>query len=781
MALQSRKKNRSIFVQHAREFQLIVLMTITFFLICAFYSYKAQDPSWCYYTTEHNMVANWCGPMGANSASILFYLFGSAALLFLPFLFFVMHGVIQRFSWAAHGERYISWFFLIPVSAALCQLHSIRLFANPSTGGYIGRALYEAIHLFLDRMGSALVLYMLLSMSIVLIMRFSFLSVIIFMITFFKKAYRLMCRYRVMQKIGHLCVYLAYALVRPAVWFYALIKKMLDGSLFEKAGVLAPADDVFQNDVQKNRASISLVIPDASEVKNHSLTAPQLPRVPMVVPARPVEKKVYEDRHKNEKTETKGSVFSEKSSEEKEKLAPVYAAPGLDIFVGVAQEKDDHVLVAELEQRAHVLEEKLERFGVSGKVVAIKRGPVVTLFEYQPAIDTKISKILTLEDDLAMALKALSIRILAPIPGKAVVGFEVANKKRKDVLLVQAIQSPEYQQHGGSLPLVLGEDSIGNQVVVDLARMPHLLIAGSTGSGKSVALNTMLMSLLCKCSPDDVRLILIDPKRLEFASYADIAHLIFPIVVDPRKAAPVLKWVVGEMETRYQRMSLAGARSIFDYNQRVSSDDKLPFIVVVIDELADLMMTAGRDIEDLIARIAQMARAAGIHMLVATQRPSVDVITGLIKVNFPSRISFRVTSKIDSRTILDCGGAEKLLGRGDMLFLDSTNATLRRVHGAYVSDEEIMRAVSHIRAERPTSYLDLEREIKSVEPDIPQEDEQLFENVRQFIDELEEISISLLQRKFRIGYNRSARMMEILEQRGKIMPADGAKMRKVIR
>ena len=458
--------------------------------------------------------------------------------------------------------------------------------------------------------------------------------------------------------------------------------------------------------------------------------------------------------------------------------------PSLLLFIAHEKERTSAAVKQELEVRAQALEEKLRCFGITGSVVEIKRGPVVTVFEYLPAIDTKLSKIVSLEDDLAMALQAISIRILAPIPGTAVVGFEVANKKRHDVLFASVIKSPEFVNGNNGLPLVLGKDTIGSDVIVDLARMPHLLIAGSTGSGKSIALNTMLVSLLCKRTPDEMRLVLIDPKRLEFASYADIAHLLFPIVTDPQEASPVLGWVVQEMERRYEQMSVCGVRNIGDYNRctkHVSHTEPLPYIVVVIDELADLMMTAGREVEELITRIAQMARAAGIHMIVATQRPSVDVITGLIKVNFPSRISFRVTSKIDSRTILDCGGADKLLGRGDMLFLDATMSSLRRVHGAYITNEEIDAVVHHIRAERTVQYLDISHEILDVNHKLSPADDQLYAQVIDFLGEADEISISLLQRKFKIGYNRSARIIEFLELKGMILPSNGAKTRKVVR
>lgn len=342
------------------------------------------------------------------------------------------------------------------------------------------------------------------------------------------------------------------------------------------------------------------------------------------------------------------------------------------------------------------------------------------------------------------------------------------------------IHSVEYKNFSGSLPVILGEDTVGNNVVIDLAKMPHLLVAGSTGSGKSVALNTLLISLLCKCTPQELKLILIDPKRLEFSPYLNISHLIFPIITLPKLAIAGLRWVVKEMENRYETMSKAGVKNINDYNQ-LYNDNKLPFIVIIIDELADLMITAGKDIEELIIRIAQMARASGIHLIVATQRPSVDVVTGLIKVNFPGRISFKVASKIDSRTILDCVGAEKLLSKGDMLFLDPQTSILKRVHGAYVSDSEITNVIEHIKIQKQPEYLDLSEINSKNKTDLLDSDDELYIDVIKFLNEIDEVSISLIQRKFRIGYNRSARIIETLESQGYILPSDGSKTRKVIK
>ncbi|HTM06161.1 MAG TPA: DNA translocase FtsK 4TM domain-containing protein [Patescibacteria group bacterium] len=439
-------------------------------------------------------------------------------------------------------------------------------------------------------------------------------------------------------------------------------------------------------------------------------------------------------------------------------------------------------LQKEVDNKIVKLEEKLERFGVCGHVINKYIGPLVTVFEYEPDVDTKLSKIVMLEDDLAMVLQATSVRILAPIPGKSVVGFEVANTQRQSVSFKQLFMSAAYQEGCQILPLILGIDTAGKEIIADLTKMPHLLIAGSTGAGKSVALNSMLVSLLSKKSFHEMQLILIDPKRLEFMSYTDIPHLIFPIVTHAKKAVDVLKWLAREMDRRYEKMAEIGVRDCQEYNKKQENEkEKLSLVVVVIDEFADLMLTVKKDIEDLITRITQMARAAGIHMIIATQRPSVNVITGLIKANFTSRIALRVASKIDSRTILDTNGAERLLAKGDMLFLDGTLGQLKRIHGPFISSQEIERVVEHLRKQGTPAYHDLDVFVQNVNALHTEEDIILYEQVLSFIQHTDKISISLLQRQFKIGYNRSARIIEILEHNGLIMPADGTKVRRVIR
>ncbi len=438
-----------------------------------------------------------------------------------------------------------------------------------------------------------------------------------------------------------------------------------------------------------------------------------------------------------------------------------------------------------LQAMARMLEKKLLDYRVEGQVVAVQPGPVVTQFEFEPAPGTKVSRIIALQDDLARAMAAISVRVAGNIPGKSVIGIEIPNDTRETVTLRQVLASPEFSDKRKILPLALGVDIAGAPVVADLAKMPHLLIAGTTGSGKSVAVNAMICSLLMTHSPADLRLILVDPKMLELSVYDDIPHLLTPVVTDPNKAAKALAWAVYEMERRYRLMSEAKVRNIDGYNKsEAAGEERLPYIVIIIDELADLMMVAGKEVEQAICRIAQKARAAGLHLILATQRPSVDVITGLIKANLPSRISFQVSSKIDSRTILDQTGAEQLLGQGDSLFL-AGGRDLRRVHGAFVSDGEVLALVEHLKAQGEPDYREDVFEAPSVsEPsggadDADARDEKYDEAVALVI-ERGQCSVSMVQRYLRIGYNRASRLVEQMERDGVVTPPGSGGIRKVL-
>ncbi len=468
-----------------------------------------------------------------------------------------------------------------------------------------------------------------------------------------------------------------------------------------------------------------------------------------------------------------------------------------------------------LRQMAAEIEQTLADFRVEGSVVEICPGPVITMFEFKPAPGVKISKIANLSDDLAMALAARSVRIVAPIPGKGVVGIEVPNPQREMVYLKEIIADEVFMNEDDmSLPLALGKDTEGGPIVADLAKMPHLLVAGATGSGKSVAVNTMIISLLYKHSPDDVRLIMVDPKMLEFSIYEDIPHLLLPVVTDPKQATVALNWTVMEMERRYQALADMGVRGIHGYNDKVAKYTKqaeldqlngreesealnalgidadgepehqhMPHIVVIIDEFADLMMTASKDVETAVARLAQKARAAGIHLILATQRPSTDVITGLIKANFPTRLALRVTSKTDSRVVLDSNGAENLLGNGDMLFVPPGTSFLQRTHGAYVSEREIDKIVDFLKDQGDPAYND---EILAEEEDedgaeLPeQEKDEYYEQAVGLVVDSNRASISMLQRKLRVGYNRAARMVDMMEREGIVGASDGCKPRDVL-
>ena len=469
----------------------------------------------------------------------------------------------------------------------------------------------------------------------------------------------------------------------------------------------------------------------------------------------------------------------------------------LDQPVRTAQPLDEAALLAS----SRILETKLADFSVIGKVVAVRPGPVITTFEFEPAPGVKVNRIVNLADDLSMALRALSVRVLAPIPGKPVVGIEVSNPSREKVFIRELLATDDYRRADSKLALAFGKDTTGNVVVADLARMPHLLVAGATGTGKSVSMNAMVMSILYKATPRDVRFIMIDPKMLELSTYEDIPHLLVPVVTDPKKAAAALNNTIREMDTRYRLLHDKGVRNIDSYNRLLAhappaepapeepAEDgalvhrHLPRIVIIIDELADLMMTVGREIEESITRLAQKARAAGVHLILATQRPSVDVITGLIKANFPARISFQVTSRIDSRTILDASGAERLLGEGDLLFLPPGTARVQRLHGAFVSDTDVHRVVDFIKRQEQPRY-----EMELLESDEDEGDEgededlsdEMYDLAVRLVTEHRQASISWLQRRLRVGYNRAARMVERMEREGVVSPASGARPREVI-
>ena len=473
---------------------------------------------------------------------------------------------------------------------------------------------------------------------------------------------------------------------------------------------------------------------------------------------------------------TKPAEFTEPKVKPQELKIGDYHLPSLDLLdspppLEARQIKED------LAANARILEETLEDFGISAKVTDIERGPVITRYELEPAPGVKVNRIVALSDDIALTMKAQSVRIIAPIPGKGRVGVEVPNIQSSLVYLKEAFVSNEFQKSESKLALVLGKDITGISVVTDLGDMPHLLIAGTTGSGKTVCVNCLILSMLFRATPNELKFLMIDPKMVELAPFNGLPHLLCPVVTDAKKAAIGLNWVVNEMEERYRLLAKVGVRNIDAYNEK---QEKIPYIVVIVDELADLMMVARDQIENAITRLAQLSRAVGIHLILATQRPSVDVVTGVVKANFPARISFKVASKVDSRTVLDMNGADKLLGRGDMLFLRPGESKLIRAQGSLVNDKEIERVVDFIKSQAEPVYDEeiLKEQQKSTLTN--GEKDELYEQAVRVIMESNQASVSILQRRMRLGYTRAARIIDMMEQEGLIGPFEGSKPRKIL-
>ena len=557
LALFKRAATKNNSWPYSYEIKSLIILSCSLFLAVSLFSYNTTDHSWFYYDTVAHPITNWCGYAGACIGSLLLYLFGGAALLFIGLGLFSFYYCAGRKTFDEEWDRFAAYSLVPFVVAALLAAYNIDIPSCHSAGGFFGRVACLLLRACFDVIGAYILLYTLLLGCLILIFRFSFIGVIKAIAGFISVA-----SVRI-YLIDPICAVIS-ACIKPiqklSQKMMAWIRMQISFSKTEYKD-LSFNDASFWQDLKK-------------------IAAPKKERKPKPMPVQQEKEIMQKDLYADVPQSTE--AFNDIPEN-------LYQLPQLDMFIGVDEEQNDAALIQELEKRALVLQEKLERFDVFGKVTAIKRGPVVTLFEYQPQIDTKISKIIALEDDLALALQTTSIRIIAPIPGRSVVGFEVANKHRRGVLLSQLIKSETYKDTKAALPMILGVDTIGNPVIIDLTRMPHLLMAGSTGSGKSVGLNAMLISLLCKTSPDDLRLVVIDPKRLEFAPYADIAHLLFPIVTDPKLAPPVLRWVVKQMEQRYETMSKTGARNIHDYraNSEKNNLENMPFIVVIIDELAD--------------------------------------------------------------------------------------------------------------------------------------------------------------------------------------------------
>jgi len=709
----------------AREITALCLLGLALLLFLSLVTYHNSDPTIVTASGGYRQVQNAVGIVGANIAAILLVTVGISAY-WLPI--YLLLGAVLLFL-PREGSRPLllatGCTLLIIASSGLATLYwpSLRLWGEPlpGSGGILGLVLKKYLQFYLKPMGAYLVLWLLALVAVLLATSLS---------------------------LARSAIALNAGLTR----FWQIIQNI-------------------RNQREKKREPRRIAATKAPVVK------------------RQTEKKAEVPEHEQAQfrfMEAEGS----------------FRLPGialLDSPEHSVESPDQESLV----MNSRILEKKLADFGVVGEVTEVSPGPVITMYEFKPAPGIKISKIVSLADDLALALKAASIRIVAPIPKKGTLGIEIPNVSRQPVVIREVIHSSEYRNALGKLILALGKDTMGKPVVTDLARMPHLLIAGATGTGKSVCLNAITVSLLYRATPDEVRLLLIDPKRIELSSYEGIPHLLHPVVTDPKKANTALKWAVAEMEKRYELLSLRGVRSIERYNQMLlkgktfkpsqvsrpvgqesdgEEDRYLPYLVIIIDELADLMMVASREVEESIIRLAQMARAAGIHLILATQRPSVDVLTGIIKANIPARISFQVSSRTDSRTILDANGAEALLGSGDMLLLPPGTAKLQRIHGAYASESEIRRLTDFLRKQRKPDYDDtiLNYTDKTEELDIDDEIDEKYDEAVQIVMESRRASISMLQRRLRVGYNRAARMIEMMERQGLVSETDGVKPREVL-
>ncbi|MDA2587505.1 DNA translocase FtsK, partial [Bacillus cereus group sp. Bc062] len=534
---------------------------------------------------------------------------------------------------------------------------------------------------------------------------------------------------------------------------------------------------VVEPQVEERPMQQVVVEPQVEEKPMQQVVEPQVQPVQQVVAER-VQKPIS-----STEVEEKAYVVNQRENDVRNVLQtpPTYTIPSLTLLSIPQQAALDNT--EWLEEQKELLDTTFNNFHVGAHVINVSQGPAVTRFEVQPDPGVKVNKITNLSDDIKLSLAAKDIRIEAPIPGKSAIGIEVPNKESKPVFLREILRSPVFTKSESPLTVALGLDISGDPIVTDIRKMPHGLIAGATGSGKSVCINAILTSILYKAKPHEVKLMLIDPKMVELAPYNSVPHLVAPVITDVKAATAALKWAVEEMERRYELFAHAGARDLTRYNTIVSEreipGETLPYIVIVIDELADLMMVAPGDVEEAICRIAQKARACGIHLLVATQRPSVDVITGLIKSNIPTRIAFTVSSQVDSRTIIDIGGAEKLLGRGDMLFLGNGTSKPVRVQGVYVSDDEIEKTVDHVKKQMKPNYLFKQEDLLAKTEQAESEDE-LFLDACQFVVEQGGASTSSVQRKFRIGYNRAARLIEEMESQGIISEARGTKPRDVL-
>lgn len=782
------------------EIVAIGLIALALLLGLCLASYNPNDPSWN--AAGETGAHNWIGAVGANVAAALFQSIGLAGYL-LPFL--ILAAAWRRFRSRrinAPVSRLAGLIVLVLASAALLSLANIKPFLDASfnAGGLVGAIIASALVSGLNTIGATILLAAIAVTGILLATNFSFAN--------FYENLTISDRLAALRSIPE-----RFRAWRQARRDRALQRIELKRQSAAAAEATASPIEISQGDAPTEIRSNNEIAQAFESFTAATTTAPKTMSAAAGAAPAPA-KRGWSTRGKTEvaesavieemvreaavkrKTEApaNGSLpFDGQRKVSAKTAASDYQLPPVELLneAQMRREQADDELLS----MATKLAEKCREFNVTGQIKFICPGPVVTTYEFKPDPGVKYSRVTGLVDDLCLALKAESIRI-DRMPGKPHVGIEVPNPRRETIFLREVIESRAFKESTSKLTIAIGKTIDGLNYVNDLTKMPHLLIAGTTGAGKSVGVNSLLVSILYRARPDEVKLILIDPKRLELGLYEDIPHLATPIIVDPKPAARALRWAVGEMERRYKELAGWGVRNIDGYNaereRRNTVKDydengepwtRMPYIVIIIDELADLMMTSGHEVEDSITRLAQMARAVGIHLVLATQRPSVDVITGLIKANFPSRMSYRVSSKIDSRTILDTNGAEHLLGRGDMLFLPPGSSRLLRVHGAYVDETEINKIVAHVKSQWEPDYDETitqsDEEAMGLEDSDGERDE-LFEDALRICVDMKRASTSVLQRRLRIGYGRAAAVLDQMEREGLIGKADGARPRPVL-
>lgn len=741
--------------EHINEIKGIIILALGIIFLASLVSYVPEDLSW--YTSNPNIPAhNWIRIFGAYLAGISFFIFGISSYFFVVFLFF--------WSWVKFASRdlNVSATKLIASLVFVCVLSAlISLAGDPDTAGRFDRAgivgltISDFLHRYFGMMGAYVILIMLGALSFIVTGEFLISPLIA----------SLFDRVKSLRKGDK-----EDRIEKPKPNVLSLKDKTaLNNEKKDLKAALAAKQQEFKAQAQTQAAKLKEKVETDEDNKEEESKAKEA-GVAAVKPMPPAKPKITIAPTTTEQAKI---VESEHPHVEGN-----YIIPSLDLLDDPPKISTDKIQSG-LISGAKLLEETLANFGVVARVADIERGPAITRYELEPAPGVKVQKFTTLQDDIALAMKAPTVRVVAPIPGKNRVGIEVPNGASAAVFLKDVLSSAKFRASSSKLALSLGKDIGGEPMVADLAEMPHLLIAGTTGSGKTVCVNGIIMSILFNASPDDVRFVMVDPKMVELAQYNDIPHLLCPTVTDPKKASNVLNWVVTEMENRYKKLSTVGVRNIKGYNAK---GNKMPYIVVIIDELADLMQVSAKTVESSITRLAQLSRAVGIHLILATQRPSVDVITGVIKANFPARISFKVASKVDSRTVLDMNGAENLLGKGDMLFIQPGDAKPTRGQGNYVKDDEIHRVIDFIKNQQKPIYdeniLNQQKTGGGGEGD--GEKDEYFDEAVRLVIETNQASVSILQRRMRLGYTRAARLIDMMEQAGIVGPYVGSKPRDIL-